>query len=77
MDFKKIYKRGLGVSILLLIVIIGVLFIPNLNKNNLSDGNSLFTSGPDDSYEPNNTPSTAYNLTMWEDFWLSGINGSG
>ncbi|MBY8990915.1 MAG: PPC domain-containing protein [Candidatus Lokiarchaeota archaeon] len=77
MDFKKIYKRGLGVSFLLLIVIIGVLFIPNLNKKQLSNENSLFTSGPDDAYEPNNIPTFAYNLTMWEDFWLFDISGFG
>ena len=77
MDFKKIYKRGLGVSFLLLIFIIGVLFIPNLNKKQVSDGNSISTSGPDDAYEPNNIPSLAYNLTMWEDFWLGGISGLG
>ena len=77
MDFKRIYKRGLGVSFLLLIFIIGVLFIPNLNKKQLSDGNSVFTSGPDDAYEPNNFPTFAFSLITWEDFWLSSINGSG
>ncbi|MBA7615121.1 hypothetical protein ES703_22398 [subsurface metagenome] len=77
MDLTKIYKRGLAVSFLLLIFIIGVLFIPNLNKRQLSDGNSIFTSGPDDAYEPNNDPFSAYNLSMWEDFWLSGISGLG
>ena len=75
MDFKKIYKRGLGVSFLLLMVIIGVLFVPNLNKKQLSDGNSLFTSGPDDAYDPNNLPTFSYNLSSWEDFWLFDIGG--
>ena len=77
MDFKKIYKRGLGVSFLLLIVIIGVLFIPNLNKNQASDGNSIFTSAPEDNYEPNNDFTTAYDLTSHENVWLSSINGNG
>ncbi|MFW9782856.1 MAG: PPC domain-containing protein [Candidatus Heimdallarchaeota archaeon] len=77
MDLKKIYKRGLGVSVLLLIFIIGALFVPNMNKNKKVDKNSISLSGPDDNYEPNNIPSMAYNLSMWEDFWLSSVNGSG
>ncbi|MHA2393153.1 MAG: Loki-CTERM sorting domain-containing protein [Promethearchaeota archaeon] len=77
MDLKKIYKRGLVVSFLLLIFIIGALFVPDIIKNNRTDENSVSMSGPDDNYEPNNLPSLAYNLSMWEDFWLSGINGSG
>ena len=77
MDFTKIYKRGLGISVLLLFVIVGGLFVPNLNKNYISDGISLFTSGPDDAYEPNDTVSNAYDLTMWEDYWLSSISGYG
>ncbi|MFX0081048.1 MAG: T9SS type A sorting domain-containing protein [Candidatus Hodarchaeota archaeon] len=77
MDFKKIYKRGLGVSFLLLIVVIGVLFFPNLNKNPVSDGNSIFTSAPEDNYEPNNSPTTPYDITSNEGNWLSFLNGTG
>lgn len=77
MDFKKIYKRGLGFSFLLLIFIIGVLFIPNLNKKQVFDGNSIFTSAQEDNYEPNNDFTTAYDLTSHENVWLSSINGNG
>jgi len=77
MDFKKIYKRGLGFSFLLLIFIIGVLFIPNLNKKQLSDGNSIFTSGPDDAYEENDFDGQAYDLTSFSAKWLTEVNGSG
>jgi len=77
MDFKKIYKRGLGFSFLLLIFIIGVLFIPNLNKKQLFDGNSIFTSAPEDNYEPNNDAGSAYDITSNEGNWLSFLNGTG
>jgi hypothetical protein len=77
MDFKKIYKRGLGFTVLLLIVIIGVLFIPNLNKNPVSDGNSIFTSAPEDNYEPNNNAGSAYDIISNEGNWLSSLNGTG
>lgn len=77
MDFKKIYKRGLGFSFLLLIFIIGVLFIPNLNKKQVFDGNSIFTSAPEDNYEPNNIRSLAYDITSNEGNWLSFLNGTG
>ena len=77
MDFKKIYKRGLGFSFLLLIFIIGVLFIPNLNKKQIFDGNSIFTSAPEDNYEPNNIPTSAYDITSNEGNWLSSLNGNG
>jgi len=77
MDFKKIYKRGLGFLFLLLIFIIGVLFIPNLNKKQEFDGNSIFTSAPEDNYEPNNNPTFAYDITSNEGNWLSSHNGTG
>ena len=77
MDFKKIYKRGLGVSFLLLVIIIGVLFVPNLNKKDFSDGNSVKLSAPEDSYEPNDFYWEAYDLSPNQDMWLSSINGTG
>ena len=77
MDFKKIYKRGLGFSFLLLIFIIGVLFIPNLNKKQEFDGNSIFTSALEDNYEPNNSPTSAYDITLNEGNWLRFLNGTG
>jgi len=77
MDFKKIYKRGLGFTFLLLMFIIGVLFIPNLNRNPIYKENSIFTSAPEDNYEPNNDAGSAYNIISNEGNWLSSLNGTG
>ncbi len=77
MDLTKIYKRGLAVSFLLLIFIIGVLFIPNANNKQILDENSPSLSALEDNYEPNNYFSTAYDLSNHENEWLSTIAGNG
>jgi len=77
MGINKNYERGIFLLILLLTVISGTLLIPNRNhRNNVSDS-TLSTSAPEDFYEPNNDPFSAYDLTMWELTWLSLINGPG
>ena len=35
------------------------------------------TSGFDDYYEPNDSIGTSYDLSYWENLWLSGLHGSG
>ncbi|MFX1375315.1 MAG: PPC domain-containing protein [Promethearchaeota archaeon] len=77
MDFKKIYKRGLGISFLLLIVFIGILFVPNLSKKQISDGNLISLNAPEDFYEPNDFYWEAYDISFDQDVWLSSINGTG
>lgn len=77
MDFKKIYKRGLVVSILLLFFIIGVFFIPNASRKQLLDENPPSLSASEDGYEENDDYLSAYDLSAYEDTWLNTINGTG
>jgi hypothetical protein len=77
MGINKKYKRGIFLLFLLLSIISGTTFIQNHFKNPTIDENSLSTNGPEDSYEPNNDPFSAYDLTMYELTWLSMINGPG
>ncbi len=77
MDLTKIYKRGLVVSFLLLIFIIGVLFIPNANDKQIIDEKSLSLSASEDPYEPNNDYTTAFDLTGYYNISLSSIFGLG
>ncbi|MFW9866282.1 MAG: PPC domain-containing protein [Candidatus Thorarchaeota archaeon] len=77
MDLKKIYKRGFFVSVLLLAFTLGIFFNPSISLKYITGGKSVSISSPDDKYEPNNTYLTAYNLSEYEDVWLSSINGSG
>jgi hypothetical protein len=77
MGINKNYKRGIFLLILLLTVISGATIIQNLEKNHTIDDSTLSTSAPEDFYEPNNDPASAYDLTMNELTWLSMINGPG
>ncbi|MFX0005663.1 MAG: PPC domain-containing protein [Promethearchaeota archaeon] len=77
MGINEKYKRGIFLLFLLLSIISGTTFIQNHFKNPTIDENSLSTNAPEDSYEPNNDPFSAYDLTMYELTWLSMINGPG
>ncbi len=75
MGFNEKYNRGIVLLILLLSVITGTIFIQKDTDTSEFDENSLSTSAPEDSYEPNNDPLSAYDLTMYELTWLSMIHG--
>ncbi|MHA2398996.1 MAG: PPC domain-containing protein [Promethearchaeota archaeon] len=76
----KFYKKTrLGVSILFLLLLITTsITLFNLSKENgIYEGNALSMSAPEDSYEPNNDWTTAYDLSTYEKVWLETINGLG
>lgn len=76
----KFYKKlSLGVSFLFLLLIFSasISLFRFTNKSNAIDENSISISGLDDNYEPNNSPSVAYDLSSYQDVWLSNIDGSG
>lgn len=76
----KFYKKlSLGVSFLFLLLIFSasISLFRFSNKSNIIDENSISISGLDDKYEPNNSPSVAYDLSSYQDVWLSNIDGSG
>ncbi len=77
MGFNKKYKRGIFLLFLLLSIISGTTFIQDITKNNSIDDSTLSTSAPEDFYEPNDNPASAYDLTMSELKWLSLMNGPG
>lgn len=77
MGINKNCKRGMFLLILLLTIISGTTLIQNLTKDHTIDEKTLSTSAPEDLYEPNNDPFSAYDLTMSELKWLSLMNGPG
>ncbi|MHA2474264.1 MAG: hypothetical protein ACXAES_13640, partial [Promethearchaeota archaeon] len=66
-------------SILFLLLLITTsITLFNLSKENgIYEGNALSMSAPEDSYEPNNDWTTAYDLSTYEKVWLETINGLG
>jgi len=77
MRFKKKYQRGIILLLLLLIMISGISLVKNVPKNDLFDENSISMSDPEDVYEVNNDPTTAYDIRFNEANWLSSISGTG
>jgi len=77
MGINKKYKLGIFLLFLLLSIISGTMFIQNITKNKTIDESTLSTSAPEDFYEPNDNPASAYDLTMSELKWLSLMNGPG
>ncbi|MFW9818449.1 MAG: pre-peptidase C-terminal domain-containing protein [Candidatus Thorarchaeota archaeon] len=77
MGINEKYKRGIFLIFLLFSIISGTKLIQYESKNNDFDDSTLSTSAPEDFYEPNNDPLSAYDLTMYELTWLSMINGPG
>ncbi len=77
MRFKKKYQRGIFLLLLLLIMILGITLVKNISKNNLFNENNISMSDPEDSYEPNNDITSAYDLRFNEAIWLFDVNGTG
>jgi len=77
MKFRKNMKLGVSIIFLLLIFTTSISFINLSTKNNVVDKDSLSVSALDDSYEPNNNYSQAFDLSPFEGIWLSSINGTG
>ncbi|MHA1987315.1 MAG: hypothetical protein ACW98D_11790 [Promethearchaeota archaeon] len=77
MQFKKNMKFGISFIFLLLLFTASISLIDFKTKSSVFDENSLSTSVPEDPYEENDIPTFATNLTSYEGWWLSAINGSG
>jgi len=77
MKFYKKLRLGVSILFLLLIFSASISFFRFTNKSNEIGENSISTSGIDDNYEPNNSPSLAYDLSPYKDVWLSDLDGSG
>ncbi len=77
MKFNKKIRVGISILCLLLIFTTSISLIDFDQKNSVVDESSLSISASEDFYEPNDTRFSAYNLTDWEDTWLSTINGLG
>jgi len=77
MRFHNNLKLGVLISILVILLFVGILINPVEKQKDFSEQNSIFLSGSDDLYEPNDDPLSAYDLSMFEDFWLSSVNGIG
>ncbi|MFX1588867.1 MAG: PPC domain-containing protein [Promethearchaeota archaeon] len=77
MRFIKKYQRGIFLLFLLLIIISGIPIVKTVSNYNLIDENSVSMNAPEDPYEPNDTPGTAYDISFNEGYWLSYIMGPG
>ncbi|UCC21160.1 MAG: hypothetical protein JSV62_07765 [Promethearchaeota archaeon] len=77
MRFVLNHKRGIFLLFLLLTIIFGITAVQNTNQNYLLDENTLSISAPDDPYYPNNSSSTAFDLSGYKNTWLSSIYGVG
>ena len=77
MKFHKKLRLGVSILFLLLIFTASITLFNFTKESNEIDENSISISGPDDNYEPNNNPLSAYDLSSYKDVWLSSINGSG
>ncbi|KKN20284.1 hypothetical protein LCGC14_0937220, partial [marine sediment metagenome] len=77
MQFNKKVKVGVFLLCLLLIFTTGISLIDIDKQNNVVDRNSLSLSALEDGYEPNNFMGSAYDLTAYNDNWLSWINLNG
>jgi len=77
MKFYKKLRLGVSILFLLLIFSASISLFRFTNKSNEIDENSISISGLDDNYEPNDFPTSAYDLSYHEDVWLSSIDGFG
>ncbi|MFX1570976.1 MAG: hypothetical protein ACFFCV_21770 [Promethearchaeota archaeon] len=75
MRSNKKYRRGIFLLFLLLLIIPSIPIIKNVSNNDLIDENSISISAPEDPYEENDDPLSAYYIGFSEGYWLSYIMG--
>jgi len=77
MKYNKKYKRGLFLLFFLLLLIGSISFIKINPKSNKLSEKLVSLSAPEDGYEENDDPSTAYDIRLLEANWLSSLGGNG